>query len=168
MSYFLGNYFLNKGCHFPRLPGNFLLLHRHYPTQTGLWCWAIYLKVVIICVYFHNEKPPGSVGGLGARTCMYHVNCTAVWLIRLACACAVQLFVNSCLPSKGYEGSEPFSSSLSFLSECRYVAVDLAGHGRSSHRAAGVFYSFPSYVMDVRRVIDGVCEFKKWQDMFSH
>ncbi|XP_038569565.1 serine hydrolase-like protein isoform X2 [Micropterus salmoides] len=40
--------------------------------------------------------------------------------------------------------------------ECRYVAMDLAGHGQSSHRRPGVFYSFPSYVMDVRRVIDGV------------
>lgn len=46
--------------------------------------------------------------------------------------------------------------ALSLLSECRYVAVDLAGHGHSSHRSPGVFYSFPSYVMDVRRVIDGV------------
>ncbi|XP_071329347.1 serine hydrolase-like protein [Trachinotus anak] len=42
--------------------------------------------------------------------------------------------------------------------ECRYVAVDLAGHGRSSHRPPGVFYSFPSYVMDVRRVVDAL----KW------
>ncbi|KAM9362554.1 serine hydrolase-like protein [Symphorus nematophorus] len=40
--------------------------------------------------------------------------------------------------------------------ECRYVAVDLAGHGLSSHRPPGVFYSFPSYVMDVRRVIDAL------------
>ncbi|XP_038569567.1 serine hydrolase-like protein isoform X4 [Micropterus salmoides] len=40
--------------------------------------------------------------------------------------------------------------------ECRYVAMDLAGHGQSSHRRPGVFYSFPSYVMDVRRVIDAM------------
>uniref|UniRef100_A0A4W6FXU9 Serine hydrolase like n=1 Tax=Lates calcarifer TaxID=8187 RepID=A0A4W6FXU9_LATCA len=40
--------------------------------------------------------------------------------------------------------------------ECRYVAVDLAGHGRSSHRPPGVFYSFPAYVADVRRVVDGL------------
>ncbi|XP_040001404.1 serine hydrolase-like protein isoform X2 [Xiphias gladius] len=40
--------------------------------------------------------------------------------------------------------------------ECRYVAVDLAGHGRSSHRPPGVFYSFPLYVMDVRRVVDAL------------
>lgn len=40
--------------------------------------------------------------------------------------------------------------------ECRYVAVDLAGHGLSSHRPPGVLYSFPSYVMDVRRVIDAL------------
>ncbi|XP_061685762.1 serine hydrolase-like protein isoform X1 [Syngnathoides biaculeatus] len=38
--------------------------------------------------------------------------------------------------------------------ECRYVAVDLAGHGRSSHRPPGVFYAFPSYVADVQRVVD--------------
>lgn len=36
--------------------------------------------------------------------------------------------------------------------ECRYVAIDLAGHGRSSHRPPGVLYTFPSYVLDVRRV----------------
>lgn len=40
--------------------------------------------------------------------------------------------------------------------ECRYVAVDLAGHGLSSHRPPGVFYSFPAYVADVRRVIDAL------------
>ncbi|CAG5938391.1 serine hydrolase-like protein [Menidia menidia] len=40
--------------------------------------------------------------------------------------------------------------------ECRYVAFDLAGHGLSSHRPAGVLYAFPSYVMDVRRVIDAL------------
>ncbi|XP_035001299.1 serine hydrolase-like protein isoform X1 [Hippoglossus stenolepis] len=36
--------------------------------------------------------------------------------------------------------------------ECRYVAVDLAGHGRSSHRPPGVFYSLLEYVADVLRV----------------
>ncbi|KAM6972192.1 serine hydrolase-like protein [Aplochiton taeniatus] len=40
--------------------------------------------------------------------------------------------------------------------ECRYVAVDLAGHGLSSHRPPGVFYSFPAYVADIRRVIDAL------------
>ncbi|XP_041641838.1 serine hydrolase-like protein [Cheilinus undulatus] len=40
--------------------------------------------------------------------------------------------------------------------ECRYVAVDLAGHGLSSHRPPGVFYAFPYYVMDVRRVVDAL------------
>ena len=42
------------------------------------------------------------------------------------------------------------------LLEFKYVAVDLAGHGQSSHRPPGAFYAFPLYVMDVRRVIDGV------------
>uniref|UniRef100_A0A3B3ZSK1 AB hydrolase-1 domain-containing protein n=1 Tax=Periophthalmus magnuspinnatus TaxID=409849 RepID=A0A3B3ZSK1_9GOBI len=40
--------------------------------------------------------------------------------------------------------------------EYRYVAVDLAGHGFSSHRPPGVFYTFPSYVADVCRVVSGV------------
>ncbi|XP_029297246.1 LOW QUALITY PROTEIN: serine hydrolase-like protein [Cottoperca gobio] len=40
--------------------------------------------------------------------------------------------------------------------ECRYVAVDLAGHGLSSHRPPGDFYSLSEYVMDVRRVADAL------------
>uniref|UniRef100_A0A3Q3KWR8 Serine hydrolase like n=1 Tax=Mastacembelus armatus TaxID=205130 RepID=A0A3Q3KWR8_9TELE len=40
--------------------------------------------------------------------------------------------------------------------ECRYVAVDLAGHGRSSHRPPGDFYHFPLYVMDVLRVTEAL------------
>ncbi|XP_070684489.1 serine hydrolase-like protein [Pempheris klunzingeri] len=40
--------------------------------------------------------------------------------------------------------------------ECRYVALDLTGHGRSSHRPPGVFYSCPAYVVDVRRVVDAL------------
>ncbi|XP_023274888.1 serine hydrolase-like protein isoform X2 [Seriola lalandi dorsalis] len=40
--------------------------------------------------------------------------------------------------------------------ECRYVAVDLAGHGRSSHRPPGAFYCTPAYVADVRRVADAL------------
>uniref|UniRef100_A0A8C9Z3D8 Serine hydrolase like n=1 Tax=Sander lucioperca TaxID=283035 RepID=A0A8C9Z3D8_SANLU len=40
--------------------------------------------------------------------------------------------------------------------ECRYVAVDLAGHGLSSHRPPGDFYSFSAYVADVRRVADAL------------
>ncbi|XP_070684487.1 serine hydrolase-like protein [Pempheris klunzingeri] len=40
--------------------------------------------------------------------------------------------------------------------DCRYVALDLAGHGLSSHRPPGVFYSFSAYVADVRRVVDGL------------
>ncbi|XP_024145210.1 serine hydrolase-like protein isoform X1 [Oryzias melastigma] len=38
----------------------------------------------------------------------------------------------------------------------RYVAMDLAGHGCSSHRPPGVLYSFPSYVLDVRRVVEAL------------
>ncbi|XP_034044225.1 serine hydrolase-like protein [Thalassophryne amazonica] len=40
--------------------------------------------------------------------------------------------------------------------EFRYVAVDLAGHGLSSHPPPGVFYCLPPYVMDVRRVVDAL------------
>ncbi|XP_029950343.1 serine hydrolase-like protein [Salarias fasciatus] len=40
--------------------------------------------------------------------------------------------------------------------ECRYVAIDLAGHGRSSHRPPGSLYTFPSYVLDVRRVVSAL------------
>ncbi|KAF7665077.1 hypothetical protein LDENG_00154560 [Lucifuga dentata] len=45
--------------------------------------------------------------------------------------------------------------------ECQYVAVDLAGHGLSSHRPPGVFYSFPMYVADVRRIVDAL-QWKKF------
>lgn len=38
--------------------------------------------------------------------------------------------------------------------ECRYVAVDLAGHGLSSHRAPGVAYLSTMYVADVRRIVE--------------
>ncbi|XP_064179974.1 serine hydrolase-like protein isoform X3 [Anguilla rostrata] len=40
--------------------------------------------------------------------------------------------------------------------ECKYVAMDMAGHGLSSHRPDGVFYMFSSYVADVYRVIDAL------------
>uniref|UniRef100_A0A3Q1GX84 AB hydrolase-1 domain-containing protein n=1 Tax=Anabas testudineus TaxID=64144 RepID=A0A3Q1GX84_ANATE len=40
--------------------------------------------------------------------------------------------------------------------ECRYVAVDFPGHGQSSHRPPGVFYAFPAYVADVRRVVEAL------------
>uniref|UniRef100_A0A8C7ZRA6 Serine hydrolase like n=1 Tax=Oryzias sinensis TaxID=183150 RepID=A0A8C7ZRA6_9TELE len=56
------------------------------------------------------------------------------------------------------DNSGTFNTLLPLLpKDCRYVAMDLAGHGCSSHRPPGVLYSFPSYVMDVRRVVEGVC-----------
>ncbi|XP_028828268.1 serine hydrolase-like protein isoform X2 [Denticeps clupeoides] len=38
----------------------------------------------------------------------------------------------------------------------RFVAVDLPGHGLSSPRPPGVFYTFPSYVADVRRIVQAL------------
>lgn len=38
----------------------------------------------------------------------------------------------------------------------QYVAIDLAGHGHSSHRPEGVLYAFPSYVLDVCRVVSAL------------
>ncbi|XP_074486417.1 serine hydrolase-like protein isoform X2 [Sebastes fasciatus] len=50
-----------------------------------------------------------------------------------------------------------FSTLIPLLpKECRYVAVDLAGHGLSSHRPPGVLYSCLEYVADVRRVADAL------------
>ncbi|XP_073344359.1 serine hydrolase-like protein isoform X1 [Pagrus major] len=50
-----------------------------------------------------------------------------------------------------------FSTLIPLLpKECRYVAVDLAGHGLSSHRPPGTFYSLPEYVADVCRVVDAL------------
>ncbi|KAJ0050601.1 hypothetical protein NL108_005015 [Boleophthalmus pectinirostris] len=40
--------------------------------------------------------------------------------------------------------------------ECRYVAIDLAGHGLSSHHPPGVFYTLLSHVADVRRVLESL------------
>lgn len=37
------------------------------------------------------------------------------------------------------------------------VAIDLPGHGRSSHRPPGAFYHIQNYIADVKYVIDGKC-----------
>ncbi|XP_053712518.1 serine hydrolase-like protein isoform X3 [Synchiropus splendidus] len=50
-----------------------------------------------------------------------------------------------------------FSSSSTLPRKgCRYLALDMAGHGLSSHRPAGDFYTFPGYVADVRRVTESL------------
>ncbi|XP_063740251.1 serine hydrolase-like protein isoform X2 [Eleginops maclovinus] len=55
------------------------------------------------------------------------------------------------------DNSGTFNTLIPLLpKECRYVAVDLAGHGLSSHRPAGVLYTFPAYLADVRRIVDGL------------
>lgn len=38
----------------------------------------------------------------------------------------------------------------------RFVAIDFPGHGLSSHRPDGCFYTFPLYVADVRRVVEAL------------
>ncbi|XP_067297196.1 serine hydrolase-like protein [Pseudorasbora parva] len=38
----------------------------------------------------------------------------------------------------------------------RFVAVDFPGHGLSSHRPDGCFYSFPLYLADIRRVVEAL------------
>ncbi|KAK5866003.1 hypothetical protein PBY51_020225 [Eleginops maclovinus] len=40
--------------------------------------------------------------------------------------------------------------------EFRYIVVDLVGHGLSSHRPPGDFYTLPDYLMDVLRVTDAL------------
>ena len=38
------------------------------------------------------------------------------------------------------------------------VALDMPGHGLSSHRPPGVNYHFVDYVTDVKRVVDGMLD----------
>ncbi|XP_066517305.1 serine hydrolase-like protein [Hoplias malabaricus] len=55
------------------------------------------------------------------------------------------------------DNSGSFNTLIPLLpSDWRCLAIDLPGHGLSSHRPAGAFYSFPYYVADMRRVIEAV------------
>ncbi|KAK2818040.1 hypothetical protein Q7C36_021973 [Tachysurus vachellii] len=55
------------------------------------------------------------------------------------------------------DNSGSFNNLIPLLpADWRCVAVDLPGHGLSSHRPAGVFYTFPTYIADVRRVIEAL------------
>ncbi|KAJ8377362.1 hypothetical protein AAFF_G00260910 [Aldrovandia affinis] len=55
------------------------------------------------------------------------------------------------------DNSGTFNTLIPLLpKEWRYVAVDLVGHGLSSHRPDGVFYTFPAYLADVRRVLEAL------------
>ncbi|XP_058235823.1 serine hydrolase-like protein [Hemibagrus wyckioides] len=55
------------------------------------------------------------------------------------------------------DNSGSFNTLIPLLpADWRCVAVDLPGHGFSSHRPAGVFYTFPSYISDVRRIIEAL------------
>ncbi|XP_076026480.1 serine hydrolase-like protein [Genypterus blacodes] len=40
--------------------------------------------------------------------------------------------------------------------ECTYVALDLPGHGLSSHRPPGSFYSYLEFASDVRRLVEAL------------
>ncbi|XP_062396360.1 serine hydrolase-like protein [Sardina pilchardus] len=55
------------------------------------------------------------------------------------------------------DNSGSFNTLIPLLpQEWRCVALDMAGHGLSSHRPPGVFYTFPAYVADVRRVVEAL------------
>lgn len=41
-----------------------------------------------------------------------------------------------------------------YLSSCRYIAIDLAGHGRSSHRPVGTHYNQADYLQDLHGLIE--------------
>ncbi|XP_017554577.1 serine hydrolase-like protein [Pygocentrus nattereri] len=55
------------------------------------------------------------------------------------------------------DNSGSFNNLIPLLpSDWRCLAIDLPGHGFSSHRPAGVFYGFPYYVADMRRVVEAL------------
>ncbi|GAA6071819.1 serine hydrolase-like protein isoform X1 [Tachysurus ichikawai] len=55
------------------------------------------------------------------------------------------------------DNSGSFNNLIPLLpADWRCVAVDLPGHGLSSHRPAGVLYTFPTYIADVRRIIEAL------------
>ncbi|XP_012684482.2 serine hydrolase-like protein [Clupea harengus] len=55
------------------------------------------------------------------------------------------------------DNSGSFNTLIPLLpQEWRCVAVDMAGHGLSSPRPPGVFYTFPAYITDVRRVVEAL------------
>ena len=43
--------------------------------------------------------------------------------------------------------------------ELHIVAIDLPGHGQSSHRPVGAQYNVFEYVLDLKYVVDGKCRF---------
>ncbi|XP_026870617.1 serine hydrolase-like protein isoform X2 [Electrophorus electricus] len=66
-----------------------------------------------------------------------------------------------CLHGWG-DNSGTFNTLIPLLPrDLKYVAIDLPGHGFSSHRPAGVFYTYPTYFSDVRRVIE-VLQWKRF------
>ncbi|XP_043100494.1 serine hydrolase-like protein [Puntigrus tetrazona] len=55
------------------------------------------------------------------------------------------------------DNSGTFNNLIPLLpKDCRFVAIDFPGHGFSSHRPDGCFYTFPLYVADVRRVVEAL------------
>ena len=43
------------------------------------------------------------------------------------------------------------------FTELYVVAVDLPGHGKSSHRPTGTRYNSFDYIADIKYVVDGMC-----------
>ncbi|TRY92639.1 hypothetical protein DNTS_007695 [Danionella cerebrum] len=55
------------------------------------------------------------------------------------------------------DNSGTFNTLIPLLPEdWRFIAIDFPGHGLSSHRPDGCFYTFPFYVADVRRVVEAL------------
>uniref|UniRef100_A0A3B1KH87 Serine hydrolase like n=1 Tax=Astyanax mexicanus TaxID=7994 RepID=A0A3B1KH87_ASTMX len=55
------------------------------------------------------------------------------------------------------DNSGSFNTLIPLLpNDWRCLAIDLPGHGFSSHRPPGVFYSFPYYIADLRRVVEAL------------
>ncbi|XP_077102465.1 serine hydrolase-like protein [Siphateles boraxobius] len=55
------------------------------------------------------------------------------------------------------DNSGSFNTLIPLLpKDWRFVAIDFPGHGFSSHRPDGCFYTFPLYVADVRRVVEAL------------
>ena len=48
------------------------------------------------------------------------------------------------------------------------MAIDLPGHGMSSHRPPGSLYSVMEYIADIKYVIDGECSYYVHKFIYVH